>query len=145
MKRRLSVILILLTFSLIAISCGNMVKTSSGEKDSEIEKSNDIVMSIKEQREKDLTLSIENKTNNEYVYGYEFYLEQEKDGKWNSVPFLKNVAFIEIGIILKPMGINNENIKLETYFRKLDKGRYRIIKEFYKDEEKKKAFVEFSL
>ena len=38
MKRRLSVILILLTFSLIAISCGNMVKTSSGEKDSEIEK-----------------------------------------------------------------------------------------------------------
>lgn len=145
MKRRLSVILILLTFSLIAISCGNMVKTSSGEKDSEIEKSNDIVMSIKEQREKDLTLSIENKTNNEYVYGYEFYLEQEKDGKWNSVPFLKNVAFIEIGIILKPKGINNENIKLETYFRKLDKGKYRIVKEFYKDEEKKKAFVEFSL
>ncbi|MFR3911909.1 MAG: hypothetical protein ACLTYB_12265 [Clostridium paraputrificum] len=73
MKRRLSVILILLTFSLIAISCGNMVKTSSGEKGSEIEKSNDIVISIKEQKEKDLTLSIENKTNNEYVYGYEFY------------------------------------------------------------------------
>ncbi|CUO20434.1 hypothetical protein [Clostridium paraputrificum] len=96
MKRRLSVILILLTFSLIAISCGNMVKTSSGEKDSEIEKSNDIVMSIKEQREKDLTLSI-------------------------------------------------ENIKLDTYFGELKKGKYRIVKEFYKDEEKKKVFVEFSL
>ena len=145
MKRRLSVILILLTFSLIAISCGNMVKTSSGEKGSEIEKSNDIVISIKEQKEKDLTLSIENKTNNEYVYGYEFYLEQENDGKWNNVPFLKDVAFIEIGIILKPKGINNEKIKLETYFGKLEKGKYRIIKEFYKDEEKKKVFVEFSL
>lgn len=145
MKRRLSVILILLTFSLIAISCGNMVKTSSGEKDSEIEKSNDIVMSIKEQREKDLTLSIENKTNNEYVYGYEFWLEQENDINWKPVPFLKDVAFIEIGIILKPKGINNEKIKLETYFGKLEKGKYRIIKEFYKDEEKKKAFVEFSL
>lgn len=145
MKRRLSVILILLTFSLIVISCGNMVKTSSGEKGSEIEKSNDIVISIKEQKEKDLTLSIENKTNNEYVYGYEFYLEQENDGKWNNIPFIKDVAFIEIGIILKPMDINNENIKLATYFGKLEKGKYRIIKEFYKDEEKKKVFVEFSL
>lgn len=145
MKRILSVISILLSFSLIVISCGNIVKTSSGEKGLEIEKSNDIVMSIKGQREKDLTLSIENKTNNEYVYGYEFYLEQENDGKWNNIPFLKDVAFIEIGVILKPMGINNENIKLETYFRKLDKGKYRIVKEFYKDEEKQKVSVEFSL
>ncbi len=43
------------------------------------------------------------------------------------------------------MDINNENIKLATYFGKLEKGKYRIIKEFYKDEEKKKVFVEFSL
>ncbi|MFR3911910.1 MAG: immunoglobulin-like domain-containing protein [Clostridium paraputrificum] len=61
------------------------------------------------------------------------------------VPFKDNVAFIEIGIILKPKSNNNENIKLDTCFGELKKGKYRIVKEFYKDEEKKKVFVEFSL
>ena len=145
MKRKISIVIMLIILSFTVISCGAKEYELTLTKNTQIENADDIVMTIKDKSDKELDLVIENKTDDEYVYGYVFELEVEKDEDWYRVPFKDNVAFIEIGIILKPKSNNNENIKLDTCFGELKKGKYRIVKEFYKDEEKKKVFVEFSL
>ena len=96
----------------------------------------DIIMSSKE----DITLILENKTDYEYSYGVDFSLEVELDNKWYKVPFDKNSAFIEIGVVLKGNSESKEVLELSKYFSDLPDGKYRIVKTFYHDG--KETFVE---
>ena len=122
MKRKISIVIMLIILSFTVISCGAKEYELTLTKNTQIENADDIVMTIKDKSDKELDLVIENKTDDEYVYGYVFELEVEKDENWYRVPFKDNVAFIEIGIILKPKSNNNENIKLDTCFGELKKG-----------------------
>ncbi len=99
---------------------------------------------IKSSKE-NITLVLENKTEYEYFYGVDFELEVELDNKWYKIPFDKNTAFIEIGLLLKGNGESKEEIELYKYFSDLPDGKYRIVKTFYLDDEKTVAVGLFNI
>ena len=119
MKRKISIVIMLIILSFTVISCGAKEYELTLTKNTQIENADDIVMTIKDKSDKELDLVIENKTDDEYVYGYVFELEVEKDENWYRVPFKDNVAFIEIGIILKPKSNNRDGVPIKYVADKL--------------------------
>lgn len=89
---------------------------------------------IKSSKE-NITVVLENKTEYEHSYGFDFNLEIELDNNWYKVPFDKNPQFIEIAIILKGNGKSEDVIELSKYFTNLPEGKYRIVKSLYLDGE----------
>lgn len=83
--------------------------------------------------DKNITLVFENLTDTEYYYGLAFVLEVELEGSWYQVPFDEEVAFIEIAMFLEGNAATEEVIDLSTYFKNLPAGKYRIVKDFWTD------------
>ncbi len=72
---------------------------------------------------------ISNRTETEFVYGVQYAVEVLRDGVWYQVPFPENTAWIDIGIILKPNGLNTDSFKFSALDFKMTDGHYRLIKE----------------
>ena len=71
-----------------------------------------------------VTLTITNNSPWTCIVGYEYFIEKENKG-WKKVP-LKNAAFIEIGLGIRPNTARKFQIDLGNVRQKYTKGTYRI-------------------
>lgn len=71
-----------------------------------------------------VTLTITNNSPWTCIVGYEYFIEKENKG-WKKIP-LKNAAFIEIGLGIRPNTTRKFQIDLGNVRQKYTKGTYRI-------------------
>ncbi|UKI46990.1 MAG: hypothetical protein L6V92_05640 [Phocaeicola vulgatus] len=71
-----------------------------------------------------VTLTITNNSPWTCIVGYEYFIEKENKG-WKKIP-LKNAAFIEIGLGIRPNTARKFQIDLGNVRQKYTKGTYRI-------------------
>jgi hypothetical protein len=88
-----------------------------------------------------VSYTIENKTSDEFVYGVQYSVEVKLDGKWHEIPFPENTAWNDIGIMLKPNGINAHSFSFSELDYRMADGTYRLIKELGG----KRYFAEFKV
>jgi len=77
-----------------------------------------------------LTVTLENTSGNECIYGEYFWLEKKIGEKWYQVPvaFDGDYAFDDIGYILAPESSSEWVVDWEWLYGSLDTGQYRIVK-----------------
>lgn len=77
-----------------------------------------------------LTVTLENSSGGECIYGEYFWLEKEMGKKWYQVPvtFEGDYAFDDIGYILTAESPSEWSVNWEWLYGSLDAGRYRIVK-----------------
>ncbi len=97
---------------------------------------NIISLSIKENTltNKGLTIIIENKSNDKYIYGNSYYLEYYENDKWNIMNQTSNTLE---AYGLKPNQKIENTIDWSYSYGELPSGKYRIVKNFLKDNNKK--------
>ena len=71
-----------------------------------------------------VTLTITNNSPWTCIVGYEYFIEKENKG-WKKIP-LKNAAFIEIGLGIRPNTARKFQIDLGNVRQKYTKGTYRV-------------------
>lgn len=79
-------------------------------------------------RSKEITLIIENDTDEGVTFGMDDTVEMERKGRWYVVPFRKDGAFLEIGQQMRPHQIVRKKLSLDLLNDQLEKGNYRVIK-----------------
>lgn len=79
-------------------------------------------------RSKEITLIIENDTDEGITFGMDYTVEMERKGRWYVVPFRKDGAFLEIGQQMRPHQIVREKLSLNLLNDQPKKGNYRVIK-----------------
>ncbi|SHI10861.1 protein of unknown function [Sporobacter termitidis DSM 10068] len=89
----------------------------------------------------EISYTIANNTAAELTYGVEYAVEVSKDGTWYQVPFPENMAWIMIGVILKPHAVNSGSFKLSDLDYRFADGSYRLIKKIGD----KRYFAEFRI
>ncbi|MBD8038814.1 hypothetical protein H9635_18885 [Solibacillus sp. A46] len=83
-----------------------------------------------------LTVIIENRSNERFVYGQYFTVEKKSEGNWYEVPILEEAySFIDLGHNVAPLQSVEWVVDWEGYYGVLDNGEYRILKEFRNSEE----------
>lgn len=100
----------------------------------------DVVMTIKEGTlSKDgVTVVLKNNTDDEYVYGPDYYLEKYDDGSWKQASTLTGdpLSWNAIAYSLKA----NDSVELTLNFKlsygELSDGKYRVIKRVSKEEDR---------
>lgn len=75
-----------------------------------------------------ITILLENKTDQEFMYGQDPHLEVLLKNAWYTVPVKEGVAWTAIGILLQPGGTNEYTEELDFYYDNLIAGHYRYIK-----------------
>lgn len=80
-----------------------------------------------------VTLTITNNSQWNCIAGYEYFIEKEKEKEkekedWERIP-LKNAAFIEVGLGIRPNSTRDLQIDLSNVCQKYTKGTYRVGKE----------------
>lgn len=95
-------------------------------------------LSIKEKNidESKITLILENYTDNTYIYGDDYFIEKNILGTWYTIMPKKDTAFNLIGYSLYAGESKEINIDLTHVYRKLSRGKYRIIKTIFLEKEK---------
>lgn len=89
-----------------------------------------------------VSYTITNRTTDEQVYGVPFSVEVKQNDAWYQVPFPEEeTAWITIGIILKPNGINADSFSFSQLDYNFPDGQYRLIKEI----DGKRYFAEFQI
>jgi|GEM_PF-1560309 len=78
-------------------------------------------------------LTITNQGPGTFTFGTAFTLEKKEKGIWYEVPFVEDLAFVEIALQLEPGGSHQETIKKEQFPSILTQGEYRVVKHFYVD------------
>lgn len=73
-----------------------------------------------------LDFEITNNTDELYMYGYYFDLEQLKDGQWTKVEPVEDIAVIEIEEMLEAHSTNIFNVPLKAIYGELPSGEYRV-------------------
>ena len=104
------------------------------------DKISDVVMTIKEGTlSKDgITIVLKNNTDDEYVYGQDYYLEKYDDGSWKQASTLTGdpLSWNAIAYSLKA----NDSVELTLNFKlsygELSEGKYRVIKRVSKEEDR---------
>ena len=78
-----------------------------------------------------LTVILVNKSDKQVVYGEDFLLEKNINGKWYQVPVTLDgeLAFPMIGYDLNPSDVNEWTIGWDIIYGNLDAGEYRIVKD----------------
>ena len=69
-------------------------------------------------------LTITNNSQWSCIFGYEYFIEKKKES-WEKVP-LKNAAFLEIGLGIRPRTTRKLKIDLRNVCQKYTKGIYRV-------------------
>ena len=75
-----------------------------------------------------MTILIENKSEQEVVYGKHFTMEKKVDGVWRMVPVKDGAAFVEIALFISSEEMETEVIPLYLFHQPLSEGTYRIVK-----------------
>ncbi|MET1249096.1 immunoglobulin-like domain-containing protein [Sporolactobacillus sp. STCC-11] len=79
-------------------------------------------------RSKDVTLIIENNTDEGVTFGMDYTIEMKQKGKWYVMPFRKDGAFTAMAEQLNSHQIVRKKISLDLLSDQPEKGNYRVIK-----------------
>jgi hypothetical protein len=79
-------------------------------------------------RSKDITLIIENNTDEGVIFGMGYTIEMKRKGRWYVMPFRKDGAFTEMAEQLNSHQIVRKKISLNLLNDQPEKGNYRVIK-----------------
>lgn len=83
-----------------------------------------------------LTVIIENHSSERWMYGQYFSVEKKSGDNWYEVPILEDAySFIDLGHNVAPLQSVEWVVDWEGYYGVLDKGEYRILKDFRNSEE----------
>jgi len=96
-----------------------------------VNNNDNIVMTVKEETVSPtgLTVMIENKSDNEFIYGEYFQLEKKIKGKWYQVPvIIESYGFDDVGYPLAPGEAREWSVDWGWLYGGLDAGEYRIVK-----------------
>lgn len=134
MKNRIILILGLILITIFITSC-NYNGFNIGSKSKVIENNNDILLSIVDNTlsNKGATIKITNNNENLLRYGPDYSIEIKKNNDWYKIkvsqPFHTILYYLD----------NNEtaeyNINWSPYYGDLPKGEYRLVKNFYFENE----------
>lgn len=138
MKHLFILTFIIINFILL-LGCENSNDESSNEETDLTPTTYDIVndldgvtMTVKENTVSSvgLTVILENQSDKECIYGEDFLLEEEIDGKWYQVPITLegNYGFNDIGYNLPSSEMREWAVEWEWLYGSLSKGKYRIVK-----------------
>ncbi|MEJ8544711.1 immunoglobulin-like domain-containing protein [Brevibacillus borstelensis] len=78
-----------------------------------------------------ITVKIKNAGPATLTFGTPYKLEKREQGTWYEVPFRSDVAFTDVGILLKPGDTYEDHISMSTHDFTATKGEYRMIKTLY--------------
>ncbi|WP_216827470.1 immunoglobulin-like domain-containing protein [Alkalihalobacterium elongatum] len=67
-------------------------------------------------------------------FGEYYQIEKHQGEAWYRVPFVENIAFVDIGYLIDPGKTEKMIISLKDLKHALTEGEYRIIKEFWTEE-----------
>lgn len=81
----------------------------------------------------EVTLRITNNGSEEIAFGTDYAVETKIDGRWSPVPFKDSVAFPDIGIMLGAGDFYELTISSNQLKGTWKEGRYRVVKDFYRD------------
>lgn len=93
----------------------------------EISMPNDVILTVKDVTTTTMTLQIENRTNEQLVYGMEYELQSDRYGQWQAVND-RPIAVILIAKMLPPKGFVEEQLDWAHTYGSLRRGTYRLIK-----------------
>ena len=79
------------------------------------------------------------------TFGEAYYIEKEVDGVFTKLEWKTDAYFIEIAYLINSDQPVEKTYKWENYFGKLEKGKYRIVTDFYRNSEKITAYFEFEI
>lgn len=135
--KRLLRLLICTTFSFVfLVGCGSNQDSSSPTdlKPTTFESVNELEGVTMVFKEGTMTASggtvlLKNETEQEYVYGSDFSLEQNINGDWYQVPVVEeNYGFTDIGYELSISNVEEWDLDWEWLYGKLAHGEYRMVK-----------------
>lgn len=155
MRRFYFILAVLCVFGLL-VGCNSNI-SDSGKQSAELEKSafeesqqsENVVLSILEKdiqhNTKSVTLLLSNKSDVEYTFGHQVYLDLLVEDQWYSVPYKETAAWDDIGIGLGPKSETQNTCYIGDYFDLSKEGRYRLVKELYANGDSVVAFCEFEI
>ena len=83
-----------------------------------------------------LTVIIENRSSERFLYGQYFSVEKKIGDNWYEVPILEDAySFIDLGHNVAPLQSVEWVVDWEGYYGVLDNGEYRILKDFRNSKE----------
>lgn len=113
----------------------------------EIGESNiDVIMQLKDNSLSNtgLTMIISNQSNIDLLYGNPYTIEEYKDGYWRTVNPINDMSFTLPAYGLEKNESKEIKISWKNGYGKLDKGKYRIVKDFdYKEDGKYISFDKY--
>lgn len=92
-----------------------------------------------------LTLVLENKSDEQYVYGEDHHLEINVNNIWYIVPLKEGSAWKAIGYILLPNSVTEIMFKIGAFYEDLVPGDFRIIKRLSGEDESGFVMAYFSI
>lgn len=118
---------ILLALTLTGCNKTNLLEESTLNMNNEYLK-----MEINEEKttNEGITFKLINISNYDLTYGLSYHLEKEENDKWYKVKPKEEMHFIMVAYNLKKGEEKEENLKWTSYYGKLSKGKYRIVKSF---------------
>lgn len=155
MRKIYLILAVLCVFGLLA-GCNSNI-SESGKQSAELEKSafeesqqsENVVLSILEKQilhdTKTVTLVLTNKSDIEYTFGHQVYLDLLVENQWYSVPYKDTAAWDDVGIGLAPKSETQNTCYIGDYFDLRKEGRYRLVQELYADGDIDVAFCEFEI
>lgn len=94
-------------------------------------------------------LRFENKTDREWQFGQEYWLEKKEDGEWHEIRSLRTGAFDALSYLLAPHSSREEVYSFADSYGRLTSGEYRLVKELLREKsggwESKYVAAEFAV
>lgn len=79
------------------------------------------------------------------TFGEAYYVEKEVDGVFKKLDWKTEVFFHELAYLIKSDQPYEKTYKWKDYLGELEKGKYRIVTDFYRESEKITAYFEFEI
>ncbi|QXE02903.1 immunoglobulin-like domain-containing protein [Terribacillus sp. DMT04] len=132
-KRGLTLCLIIM-FTGCSQQTEQLKPSTYGNKILKMDQSTGITLVIEEDtiamEEDELAYVIRNDTDKQIGFGREYSIEKYVDGKWMRIPFKKNIAFQEDGMLLSSHTEGGFNTSFNVLDYNLTEGEYRLIKPY---------------
>lgn len=93
----------------------------------------------------EITLVVHNPGPASLSFGVAYTVEKREQDKWYEVPFKENIAFAEVGLVLKPGDTYQQKINVKAFAYPFTKGEYRVIKRFYAHEKEITLAAHFTM
>lgn len=103
-----------------------------------------IMLSVADCTTTGIKLTITNDNDTTIMFGENYSLQKIENGSWENVPYITdNWAFTAIGIGLPTNSSYKKSINWENFYGELSSGTYRIVKDFYENENRYNIACEF--